>query len=452
MEESDEPFDRWHKKYPKPGDVPCRCGTKKNPLYPSADHGRGKQWQARYTDPAGKPRRPLFDSWEKARDALEQARVEMRSGEWVDPDLGNEKVAFYADQFIERRRAKKKNERTTDTYESHIRNHIKPFVKKRSAKTLKRRDTMNFIDHLIEKPGLDSSSSVVGVFKTWRILMNYMIDADVPLPANICSRIELPEVEDRVKVALSPENVAALASAMREVEPRYEVLVWIAACAGLREGEAFGLLDTSVEWGQDRIYLVEQRQRGKAVKLKTKQSYATLPVDHFLIERLVEHKELFPRVAKVTARSERRRRASGYVAPPDEGLIVTNRYGRPVQRSDFNKKWHAAVKLAGLPMRTRFHDLKHFYTSRLGSSGQHDPKTVQALSRHAEFSETWDTYAHPPVAVEGITVRAFGSLFPGMNGDEPEPTPGGGGPAGPAEGGPQPPRDRGSEQPDDRAA
>lgn len=37
--------------------------------------------------------------------------------------------------------------------------------------------------------------------------------------------------------------------------------------------------------------------------------------------------------------------------------------------------------------------------------------TVQALSRHAKFSETWDTYAHPPLAVEAVTVTVFGTAF-----------------------------------------
>ncbi|MEZ0070291.1 integrase [Streptacidiphilus sp. MAP12-20] len=411
MAESDEPFDRWHKKYPKAGDMPCRCGTKRTPLYPSADHGRGGQWQARYTDPQGKPRRPAFATWEEARDTLEKMRVDMRGDEWVDPDLGKKKVEFYANQFIERRKKKNKNPRTTETYESHIRNHIIPFAGRRVAKTLKRKVTMNFVDYLIDKPGPDAASTVVAIFKTWRILMNYMIDEDVPIPGNICSRIDLPEVDSRVTVPLSPQNVAALAAAVRSVEPRYEVLVWIAACAGFREGEAFGLRATAVEWDSDLLYLVEQRQRGKVADLKTKTSKATLPVDHFLIERLVDHCSTFPQADPVSAHSEAARRRRGYVPPEDEGLIVTNRFGRPVQRSDFNKKWAKAVQLAGLPKGTRFHDLKHFYTTQLGASGQHDPKTVQALSRHADFAETWDTYAHPPIAVEGVTVNAFRTLF-----------------------------------------
>jgi integrase len=413
MAEFDAPFDRWHKRYPKPakGDVPCRCGTKRNPLYPSADHGRGQQWQARYTDPNGKPRRPMFDTWQQARDHLDKVRVELRAGTWTDPDLGAEKVEFYAKQFIARRKKKELNENTTRAYELHLRKHILPFAGHRIAKSLNRRDTSALVDHLIDKPRV-SNAYVVQIFKTWSVLVHKMVDdEDVPLPANIVSRIELPRVEKRVKVALSADQVTALAVAMREVEPRYEALIWIAACAGFREGEAFGLTRGAVAWDEDLLYVTEQRQAGKAVDLKSAASKATLPVDHFLIEKLAEHIQTHPQLVPVRPGTVTARRSRGYVPPPDEELIVTNRYGRPVKVSEFNGKWRAAVKCAGLPKRTRFHDLKHFYTSHLGATGRHDPKTVQALSRHSQFSETWDTYAHPPLAVEGVTVTAFTGLF-----------------------------------------
>ncbi|MEU1258420.1 site-specific integrase [Streptomyces chartreusis] len=413
MAEFDAPFDRWHKRYPKQGDAPCKCGTKRKPLYASADHGRGHQWQARYTDPNGKTRRPAFDTWQEARNHLDEVRVDMRNGTWIDPDIGTEKVAVFADKLIEARKKRNKNENTTGTYESHLRTHILPFMGTRTAKTLKRRDTTALVDHLIDKPGIKSAYYVVQIFKTWRILVNFMIDADVPLPANIVSRIDLPEVEDRVEVAFSPEQVADLAHAMREVQPRYEVLVWIAACAGLREGEAFGLTESRVAWDEDLLYVEEQRQRGKKAKLKTKASYATLPVDHFLMQRLAYHLAHFKGPAPVSKKAQEKRRQRGYVPPPDEGLIVTTVQGRPLTRSHFNDVWRKAVERAGLPEGTRFHDLKHFYTSRLGADkvDRHDPKTVQALSRHAEFSETWDTYAHPPVAVQGVKVRTFSRLF-----------------------------------------
>ncbi|MFD8387045.1 tyrosine-type recombinase/integrase [Streptomyces sp. NPDC059679] len=205
--------------------------------------------------------------------------------------------------------------------------------------------------------------------------------------------------------------MAAAALAMRAIEPRYEILVWLGACAGLRVGEALCLTRVCVGWHEDLLYVQEQRQRGKTAPLKTKASYATLPVDHFLIEQLATHVAHFSEPEPVAQDTARKRRARGHVEPIDEGLIVTNRYGRPVQGSDFNEKWQRVVARAGLPDRARFHDLKSFYTSRLGGSGQHDPKTVQSLSRHARFTETWDTYARPPRIAEGLTVTSFGQAF-----------------------------------------
>lgn len=415
--EADAPFDRWHKKYPKEGDTPCKCGTRKSPLYPSADHGRGQRWQARYTDPAGKPRRPAFDVYQDAAEHLTEVRSQMRNGTWIEPELGANKLEVYATEFIVRRRKRGKHELTTKAYESHICNYVIPYAGHKVAKTLTRRDSAKFVDYLLDQPGLKSPATVVQVFRTWRIVMNYLIDEDVPLPANICSRIELPEAPPRVKVALSGEDVAALAAAMREVEPRYEIAIWIAACAGLRKGEVFGLRRASIGWDEDLLYIVEQRQGGKSAKLKTKSSYVTLPVDHFLIERLEEHQRTHPRIAPVSPVTERTRKCRGYVEPPDEGLIITNKLGKPVLHHDFWLRWKAAVELAGLPERTRFHDLKHFYTSKLGASGL-DPKTVQALCRHATFEETWDTYAHPPMAVEGVKVQTFGGMFGSASGGQ----------------------------------
>ncbi|MER7922395.1 tyrosine-type recombinase/integrase, partial [Streptomyces sp. NPDC096057] len=358
-----EPFDRWHKRYPKPerGDVPCQCGTQHQPLYPSADHGRGHRWQARYTDYSGKEKRPAFATWREARGCLDKVLAEAERQTSRDNNPGSLQVEYFATEMMTRRRKRKKNTNTCDTYESHLRNHILPFV-----------------DHLLDKQGIDSACTVVQIFKTWRILMHYMLDEDVPLPPNIVARIDLPDVMPRVKVALSPGQVAAVAAAMRRVAPRYEALIWLGACAGLRQGEAFGLKRSQVAWKHDLLHIEEQRQRGKAVRLKTKASYATLPVDRFLIERLIQHVSRFSEPEPVSPGAERRRRARGYVEPPDEGLIVTNRLGRPVLHSDFHQKWRRAVKQAGLPDRTRFHDLKHFYTTTLGSSGKHDPKTSNA--------------------------------------------------------------------------
>ncbi|MFJ1973601.1 hypothetical protein ACIO93_33615 [Streptomyces sp. NPDC087903] len=84
------------------------------------------------------------------------------------------------------------------------------------------------------------------------------------------SRIELPEVNDDSGVALTPEQVAAPAVAMRKSEPRYEVLVWFGACAGLRAGEALGLTRTRVGWQEDRCTFKSSASAAKPHRSKPK--------------------------------------------------------------------------------------------------------------------------------------------------------------------------------------
>jgi hypothetical protein len=50
-------YDRWHKANPKPGESRCREHRK----VPSAGHGQGKRWQARWRDESGQQSAQNFD-------------------------------------------------------------------------------------------------------------------------------------------------------------------------------------------------------------------------------------------------------------------------------------------------------------------------------------------------------------------------------------------------------
>ena len=46
-------YDRWHKRHPGPGDVPCQEHSRgKTKLYPTAEHLQGDRWQVRWRDEA----------------------------------------------------------------------------------------------------------------------------------------------------------------------------------------------------------------------------------------------------------------------------------------------------------------------------------------------------------------------------------------------------------------
>jgi integrase len=75
------------------------------------------------------------------------------------------------------------------------------------------------------------------------------------------------------------------------------------------------------------------------------------------------------------------------------GLLFTTPSGGPIWRSTWAQTWATAVRRAGLPTGTRFHDLRHYYASLLIRHGE-SMKVVQARLGHASASETLDTYSH----------------------------------------------------------
>ncbi len=418
---SEEPYDRWHKKHPKPGAQPCRCGSKAHPSYPSSEHGRGKRWQARYIDPSGQMQRPAFVHYDEAVQCLAEARTDMSRGTWSDPSLGRGPAVDYVREWLTWIGERYENENTVSTYTTHANEHIIPFLAGRVARELRRADSNALVDALIAKTYKQKgktkklSATYIGqVFKTWRIWVNWLVDEkELPLPANITKRVKLPKAQKREAVELTPAEVARLAEC---IEPRFEVLVWMAACGGLREGEAFGMTRRRVDFLGRRWHVKEQRQRGKARKTKTEASEAWVSVDAFLIEQISAHLAAgYDKPAPVHPKTEQRRthrQARGEWSPPvDEGLLVTNHAGRPLSRKTFFDYWKTAVEKAGVDPETHFHDLKHFYTRTLATSGDHDPKTVQRLSRHARFEETWETYAGSGAGAETVKVVAFSAAF-----------------------------------------
>ena len=75
--------------------------------------------------------------------------------------------------------------------------------------------------------------------------------------------------------------------------------------------------------------------------LMTRASRRVIPVDDLVLNAATAHMQRW--------------------APGPGQLLITNRLGRPVQRNSFGDCWREAVRAAGLPAGTRFHDLRHYY-------------------------------------------------------------------------------------------
>jgi integrase len=277
-------------------------------------------------------------------------QTDLARGSYIDPNAGKVTLKTYVEtRWLPAQLHLRPN--STETYESHLRNHIVPLLGGRHVGVLRRTDMKAVVTALSAKL---APSTVHTVYAVLRAVMQGAVD-DGLIPGNPCSRVPLPRLEKRVVTPLPVEAVQALADA---ITPRYRVTVWLGAGAGLREGEALGLIVPRVEFLSRRVAVVEQMQNRRLSPLKTKASTRRVPLDDVVLAEVTNH------LARWPARE------------PDR-LVVTNRCNRPVQRSSFGHCWQAAVEAAGLPKGTRFHDLRHFYASTLIAAGLH-PKVIQA--------------------------------------------------------------------------
>ncbi len=164
----------------------------------------------------------------------------------------------------------------------------------------------------------------------------------------------------------STEDVWALHDAMGE---RYRAGLLVAAFAGLRLAEVCGLRVADVDFMRG---IVSPALQYPADPLKTEISRTPVPIPGNLALSLSAH------VAAYSA----------------GGWLLTDEAGNQLGPWQLQRAFRAArAKVGGLPAGFRFHDLRHYYTSLLISSGA-DVKVVQARLRHASAKTTLDTYAH----------------------------------------------------------
>jgi integrase len=328
-------------------------------------HGTGKRWDARWRDGTGKPRHRAFERKLDAERFLAGLKADLLRGTYIDPRQGKITLQSYAEQrWLPAQVHLRPN--SASLYASHVANHIVPVLGDRPLGALRRPDCTAFVAVLTAKL---APSTVHTVYAVLRSLMQSAVE-DQLIPANPCSRVPLPRLDKPVVVPLPATAVSALAAAM---PPRYELAVWLAAGAGLREGEALGLTVPRVEFLARRLVVVEQMQNKVLSPLKTRASRRVVPVDDLVLNAVTAHMQRW--------------------APGPWRLLITNRLGRPAQRNSFGFCWREAVKQAGLPEGTRFHDLRHFYASTLIAAGLH-PKVIQERLGHATIAETMDTYGH----------------------------------------------------------
>ena len=377
-------YDQWHRS-PRPGDVPCGCGTKRSPLYPSAQHKRGRRWQVRYRNLSGKQKSRGFATkvgQDPARhaDAFDaQVQRELDTGNYTDPALAEATLQSYAETW---RKAQPHKPERASTVEGYFRCHVyegepdsgrTPMggvaIGQHPLGLLARRPSLTQ-SWITAMPLAGSTArSIIGLLSSvFQAAMEDGIIGRDPTAARSVTRP--PKSRKRPRVW-----TAAQVAAVRDALPgRYQVIPELGAATGMRQGEVFGLGADDVQFLGRRPHVRVERQlkviggQPMLAPVKNRKPHS-VPLAPSAALALARHMEAFPPVTVTLPWYDPGDRMHGQ--PVTVRLVLVNARRHPIRSSTFGDAvWHPALERAGIVASRRgparedgMHVLRHTFAS-----------------------------------------------------------------------------------------
>ena len=342
---------------------------------PSANHGKGKRWRARYVDDRGREHAKGFARKVDATHWLDGQTAAIMSGTHVAPRDAALTVEQWCALWLDGYQVHRPS--TVRQAGVHIRrivtefgdmplSALRPSQIKAWLATLQREHEPSYVHALHSRLSQICSDAV----------------HDGVLGRNPCSRRTAPPMGKPKLYLATTEQVWAIHDAMPE---HLRAAVLLGAFAGLRIAEVSGLRVSDVDFTRG---VVHPKQQWPDKPLKTPGSDAPIPIPRDLALLLAASVQKYP-----------------------SDMMVTNGAGRPCPpRTIGEAMQEAREKVDGLPDGFTFHDLRHYLASLLIASGA-DIKTVQARMRHASAVTTLDTYGHLWPDADESTRSAIGAVI-----------------------------------------
>ncbi len=220
---------------------------------------------------------------------------------------------------------------------------------------------------------------------------------------NIVALTDPPRIPRHEITPLSQEQTKAFLDACKgdPFEARYVTAVGI----GLRLGESMALRWRDVDIGNDvlqvRHTLTRDPEGFHFTEPKSARSRRRIALPPIVSATLKRHK----------VRQAEKRLNLG-PAWHDNDLVFPNEIGRPLQKSNLQRRsFIPLLKKAECP-RIRFHDLRHTAATLLLSKGVH-AKVVSEMLGHSSIGLTLDTYSHVLPDIQEQAASAMDTILSG---------------------------------------
>lgn len=332
---------------------------------------RGDVYVVRYRDERKRQRAKTFKVKQEALLFSNTTEVQLKTGDWIDPNAGREKFSVFHARWVEARLVSPSR---ADTEASHAKNHIMPTWGSVALSAIRPLDVDSWIKNLTA--GAATKVEVLAQFKQ-------VLDAAVReqlIRTNPATGTKTPaRAKKRVTQAdvLHADELDRLVSYMPD---RYKALVYLSGWLGWRWSEAMGLRNCDVDLDAGIIYVGNQTVvESRGVQYvheggKTDAATRTVPL---------------PDTARDVLRWHLDARFSGAGV---NGRVFVTEEGNTPFRSNFRRVFLKAVKAADLEGRgINMRQLRHTAASLMLANGL-DILDVQDRLGHTRGSITLDIY------------------------------------------------------------
>ena len=343
----------------------------------------GVRWDVRYRDDSNRQRKRSFARKVDAQHFTNTVETDLLRGDWIDPRRGQELFGDWAGKWLTTIGDKKP--KTRESYESIVNKHLVPRFARVPLGAIDYPVVLAFVADL-QGAGL-GSGTVRNIRDVLRMVLRLAVRSGA-IRSNPVTDIKVARGRHAEMVFLDVEQIMKLACEVTAPPPRYRreercrdgypeygLLVRFAAFTGLRAGELVALQVKNLDLVRRRVDVVasasEAHGQLQIVATKTYER-RSVPIPQSMIEGLGELVRGIDQQACV------------WRSPQDGPL----RYG-----NWFKRHFKPAVVRAGLPERTRFHDLRHSYAALLIAERAH-PRAIMERLGHSTISVTSDTYGH----------------------------------------------------------
>jgi integrase len=351
------------------------------------------RFQVRYLGPDGRDRAApdTFASKTAAEVWLTRKEVEIRDGDWIDPDLGKVAFTVYAEGWVRDRMLKP---RTEELYQGLLKNHLLPFFGNRAVGEIREPEVRRWHKERLIAGTLSSPAfGPVTVAKAYRLLHAIMTTAadDGLIRRNPC-RIKGAGQEDSPERPIVP--VAGLVELLSRIPVRYRAMLLLATFASLRFGELAALRRCDIDLERCCVRVARslvQMNDGKLTDDEPKSRAG---------RRVVS----FPREIAPELRWHLERFVD---SEPDSQVFVGPKGGR-LRRSNFRNIWIKAGEEAGLPG-LHLHDLRHTGNTMAAATGASLRELMERMG-HASTRAAL-IYQHATRERDDVIAAAMGEMF-----------------------------------------